>query len=71
MLKAGTHSRLVPGAKSGLVLRLPKAGPAMLRFFCRRYDLIRSIGRLIYGVGLWSLWSHASKFATAKMSQLS
>ncbi|PYJ96151.1 MAG: hypothetical protein DME68_09025 [Verrucomicrobia bacterium] len=47
MLKAGTHSRLVPGAKSGLVLRLPKAGPAMLRFFCRRYDLIRSIGRLI------------------------
>ena len=46
-LKQGLIAVWFPVRRAGLVLRLPRAGRAMLRFFCRRYDLVRSIERLI------------------------
>src|SRR6266704_2555705 len=46
-LKQGLIAVWSPVRRAELALRLPKAGRAMLRFFCGRYDLVRSVGRLI------------------------
>src|SRR5437764_1414709 len=34
------------------VFRQPQVGRVAWRFACREYDVVRSIGRLVYGVGL-------------------